>query len=79
VTGEFAGKVAMVTGAASGIGSVIGVRFGEAGARTVVADVVGRRRRPQGDRRAVLCVDGGYSAGKLAVQGPHVATHPLEE
>ena len=23
----------------------------------------------------VLCVDGGYSAGKLAVQGPHVATH----
>jgi NAD(P)-dependent dehydrogenase (short-subunit alcohol dehydrogenase family) len=27
----------------------------------------------------VLCVDGGYSAGKLAVQGPHVATHPLAE
>jgi NAD(P)-dependent dehydrogenase (short-subunit alcohol dehydrogenase family) len=23
----------------------------------------------------VLCVDGGYSAGKLAVQGPHVSTH----
>jgi NAD(P)-dependent dehydrogenase (short-subunit alcohol dehydrogenase family) len=23
----------------------------------------------------VLCVDGGYSAGKLAVQGPHVAAH----
>ena len=27
----------------------------------------------------VLCVDGGYSAGKLAVQGPHVATPPLAE
>ena len=26
----------------------------------------------------VLCVDGGYSAGKLAVQGPHVPTHSLE-
>jgi 3-oxoacyl-[acyl-carrier protein] reductase len=26
----------------------------------------------------VLCVDGGYSAGKLRVQGPHVATHDLE-
>lgn len=26
----------------------------------------------------VLCVDGGYSAGKLAVQGPHVTTHPGE-
>lgn len=23
----------------------------------------------------VLCVDGGYSAGKLAVQGPHAPTH----
>jgi len=27
----------------------------------------------------VLCVDGGYSAGKLAVQGPHVATDYLAE
>jgi NAD(P)-dependent dehydrogenase (short-subunit alcohol dehydrogenase family) len=27
----------------------------------------------------VLCVDGGYSAGKLAVQGPHVATHHVAE
>jgi hypothetical protein len=26
----------------------------------------------------VLCVDGGYSAGKLAVQGPHVATYYAE-
>jgi NAD(P)-dependent dehydrogenase (short-subunit alcohol dehydrogenase family) len=23
----------------------------------------------------VLCVDGGYSAGKLAVVGPHIAAH----
>jgi hypothetical protein len=23
-----------------------------------------------------LCVDGGYSAGKLAVVGPHIAAHP---
>jgi 3-oxoacyl-[acyl-carrier protein] reductase len=40
VTGEFDGKVAIVSGAASGIGSVILRRFGEAGARTVIADVV---------------------------------------
>ena len=23
----------------------------------------------------LLCVDGGYSAGKLAVNGPHIAAH----
>jgi NAD(P)-dependent dehydrogenase (short-subunit alcohol dehydrogenase family) len=37
--GEFAGKVAIVSGAASGISRVIAERLGEAGARTVIADV----------------------------------------
>src|SRR5438105_2689949 len=37
--GEFAGKVAIVTGAASGISRVILQRFAQAGARTVLADL----------------------------------------
>src|SRR5690349_1462469 len=36
---EFAGKVAIVSGAAGGIGSVILRRFAEAGARAVIADL----------------------------------------
>jgi NAD(P)-dependent dehydrogenase (short-subunit alcohol dehydrogenase family) len=37
--GEFAGRVAIVTGAASGISRVILQRFAQAGARTVLADL----------------------------------------
>ena len=37
--GEFAGKVAFVTGAASGIGRAAALAFARAGARVVVADV----------------------------------------
>lgn len=36
---EFSGKVAIVTGAASGIGRIILARFAEAGARAVLVDV----------------------------------------
>ena len=39
VTDDFGGKVAIVTGAAGGIGRVILRRFAEAGARVVLADV----------------------------------------
>ena len=39
MTREFAGKVAIVSGAAGGIGSVILRRFAEAGARAVIADL----------------------------------------
>jgi NAD(P)-dependent dehydrogenase (short-subunit alcohol dehydrogenase family) len=38
-TGEFTGKVAVVSGAASGIGRAIVERLGEGGAQTVIADV----------------------------------------
>ena len=37
--GEFTGKVAFVTGAASGIGREATLAFGREGARVVVADV----------------------------------------
>ncbi len=39
MSGEFEGRVAIVTGAASGISRVIAGRFAEAGARVVIADV----------------------------------------
>src|SRR6266542_872725 len=39
MSGEFAGRVAIVTGAASGISRVILQRFAQAGARTVLADL----------------------------------------
>src|SRR4051794_25951786 len=37
--GSFAGKVALVTGAASGIGQATALAFAHAGARVVVADI----------------------------------------
>lgn len=36
---EFAGKVAVVTGAASGIGLALATRFAEAGMKVVLADI----------------------------------------
>ncbi len=36
---DLAGKVAVVTGGAGGIGKALGVRFGEAGMKVVLADV----------------------------------------
>ena len=47
--GEFDGQVALVTGAASGIGRASARLFAEAGARVVVADI--DRRRGGGHRR----------------------------
>ena len=41
--GSFAGKVAFVTGAASGIGHAAALAFAREGASVVVADVAARR------------------------------------
>jgi 3-oxoacyl-[acyl-carrier protein] reductase len=49
VAADFTGKVAIVTGAASGISRVIATRFAEAGARTVIADVDDEWGEPAAD------------------------------
>lgn len=61
---EFAGKVAIVTGAASGIGRVILTRFVQAGARAVLADTdaewgerVARELRDQGHEALYVRTD----------------------
>lgn len=51
---SFAGKVVLVTGAASGIGRAVALAFGRAGASVVVADVA---------------VDGGHSTAAMIVEG----------
>lgn len=50
---SFAGKVVLVTGAASGIGRAVALAFGRAGASVVVADIV---------------VDGGHSTAAMIVE-----------
>jgi NAD(P)-dependent dehydrogenase (short-subunit alcohol dehydrogenase family) len=50
---SFAGKVVLVTGAASGIGRAVALAFGRAGAAVVVADIA---------------VDGGHSTAAMIVE-----------
>lgn len=54
---EFEGKVALVTGAASGIGRASAVAFAQAGAKVVVVDLDG-----EGGRRTVELAGGGNNA-----------------
>lgn len=57
--GEFTGKVAIVTGAASGIGRAIALAFASAGAHTVIADV----NKAQGlETQDIIASHGGSSA-----------------
>ena len=49
-TREFDGRVAIVSGGASGIGRVIVERLAENGARTVIADIDQGARRGHGPR-----------------------------
>jgi NAD(P)-dependent dehydrogenase (short-subunit alcohol dehydrogenase family) len=53
---DFSGRVAIVTGAASGIGRVIVTRFAQAGARTVIADTDAE----WGENVARTLTDGGH-------------------
>jgi NAD(P)-dependent dehydrogenase (short-subunit alcohol dehydrogenase family) len=52
VSGRFAGKTAIVTGAGSGIGRATALRLAREGAAVVAADING----------AILPCDGGWSA-----------------
>jgi NAD(P)-dependent dehydrogenase (short-subunit alcohol dehydrogenase family) len=61
--GEFDGKVALVTGAASGIGRASARLFAEAGAQVVVADI----DRPGADATAALITAAGGEALAVTV------------
>ncbi|WP_063043832.1 SDR family NAD(P)-dependent oxidoreductase [Nocardia pseudovaccinii] len=58
--GKLEGKVAFVTGGASGIGRAQAVRFAQEGARLVVADMDGAGAREVADR---ITSDGGKAVG----------------
>ena len=49
---DFDGKVAVITGGAGDIGKALGVRFGQAGMKVVLADNDGERARRRGRRAA---------------------------
>lgn len=64
-SGRLAGVVAIVTGAASGIGRAIALRFAAAGAQVVLADV--RRTPREGGEPTLACIEG---AGGCALEQP---------
>ena len=78
MTGRLAGKVALVTGAAGGIGGAIVTRFAAEGARTIALDVV---PPTQGDLRLVadlgddVSVAAAMAAITTAAVEPDVVVH----
>lgn len=58
MTGEFDGKVAIVTGGSSGIGKATAIAFGKAGAKVVVA----ARRDSEGEETVNLIKQAGSEA-----------------
>ena len=50
-------KVAIVTGAASGLGKAIALRYAQEGANVVIADLNHRRRRARSPARSMPAAD----------------------
>ena len=59
MAGEFEGRIAIVTGAAGGVGSAVVRRLGEAGAGIVAVDLAPSVRELEAD--AILAVEGDAS------------------
>jgi 3alpha(or 20beta)-hydroxysteroid dehydrogenase len=59
---RLAGKVAIISGAASGMGAATARRFGKEGASVVVADMLETEGRASYVTGTELLVDGGYLA-----------------
>ncbi len=88
---DFAGKVAVITGAASGIGRAMAERFGNEGMKLVLADIEaeplaeaidslrdrGSRGDRHGDRRLVTRV--GRSAGGVGDRGVRQGTPVVQQ
>jgi NAD(P)-dependent dehydrogenase (short-subunit alcohol dehydrogenase family) len=67
--GRLEGRSAVITGAASGIGEGIAIRFAEEGAKVVVADV-----DTAGGRRVAKAVEGTFVACDVSVEADLAAT-----
>jgi NAD(P)-dependent dehydrogenase (short-subunit alcohol dehydrogenase family) len=71
------GRVALVTGAAQGIGLAVAERFAAEGAKLVLADVNGEKLRDAAGKLKAAAVEGdvGTAAGAAAAVGKAVESH----